>query len=191
MCCRDKSAEDGSTAAFRLSATCFATRVAQCERLLKETRPERALRWLPTHSRSQRPGCSSPTRLVSQRSSAPGPLRTAADKHALISLSSAAQLTALHTKPRRRSSTRSRRWAAIERGEGRDIRPAAAVDSQEHPSVQAFPPSTASLWRWRSKRPAVVLNLHLTLRCGCSRSRLGGRPSPNAAWRLLPPYSSC
>ena len=70
VCCGDSSTRNGSTAAARLSATCLATRVARCERLLKETRPARALQSF--HSRSQRPGCPSPTRLVSQRSGAPG-----------------------------------------------------------------------------------------------------------------------
>ena len=79
VCCSDNNQRTAPWSAVRLSASCFATRVAQCERLLKETWTGARTWGASTQSLLQRPGCPSPTRLVSQQCSAPGPSRTTAD----------------------------------------------------------------------------------------------------------------
>ena len=60
-------------------------------------------------------------------------------------------------------------------------------DGMAAPSSSRVASVTAGLWRWRSKRPAVVLNLHPDAACGCSRSRLVAGASPIREGAFPPP----
>jgi hypothetical protein len=57
-------------------------------------------------------------------------------------------------------------------------------DGQASPAIASV---TADHWRWRAKRPAVVLNLHPDAACGCSPSRLVAGASRMRQGALSPP----
>lgn len=169
--CGDSSTENGTIAAARLSATCVATRVARCERLLKETRPARALQNF--HSRSARSDQGARVRRTLFLSGAM-PLAVADSRRTACAQPIERGSEHAHNA-RRCSSTRTRRQSAI-MGTG-SVASLVQQHSQERASGSSV---TAGLWRWRSKRPAGGLNLH-------QRVDEANTPAPNAAWRLFPP----
>lgn len=159
------------------SATCPATRVAQCERLLEETCPSGARTWeLPLLGARSDQGARvhCPTHLVSQRSSAPGPLPACAQpiERCTQSLGAAA---------RRAPDDGALRawWVGVVQ----------TAKSQKRASVSR---ESRVLWRWRSKRPAsrdAILASDAAL--WMQPVALGWQAPAQCGWRLLPPYSSC
>lgn len=179
MCCGERSPEGGCPAAVRLSASCSVTRVTQRERLLKQTWPERALgarvRDAPGFSPTPRP-----LRTGGQR-----PRASTACAQLAASRSQSQPVTGGPLRPRRDLGSGS---LDVQQTVGccgvAALSSSSRWDGQASPAIASV---TADHWRWRAKRPAVVLNLHPDAACGCSRSRLVAGASRIRHGALSPP----
>ena len=180
VCCGERSLEGGCPAAVRLSASCAVTRVAQRELSLKQSWPVRALGARVRHT----PGFSPLPPAVADR-------RTAAEsEHSMSAVSSQSQpVAASHGRPTaaaQRLGLRLARRAAVVRVRCgvAALSSSSRCDGQASPAIASV---TADHWRWRAKRPAVVLNLHPDAACGCSPSRLVAGASRMRQGALSPP----
>lgn len=176
VCCGERSLEGGCPAAVRLSASCAVTRVAQRERLLKQSWPVRALGARVRHT----PGFSPLPPAVADR-------RTAAEsEHSMSAVSSQSQpVTGGPQRPRRDLGSGSLDAQLLLGCCGvAALSSSSRCDGQASPAIASV---TADHWRWRAKRPAVVLNLHPDAACGCSPSRLVAGASRMRQGALSPP----